>query len=178
MKKVLTLLAVCFTLTGYSQLVTNSAGVFGGPITNVINFFKQFPNTNWGVAPYGVYDLTSHKAGGGLAVAYKLTDFTVPFIRGEWLDGAIWTAQGGMQLQAPIVLGNAITVTPFTFVSIATPFSGAGNNNGEPVGIMAGGVDIMVTKWSKMFSVVGDYERWTGGGFHDDMVRVGLGVSF
>ncbi|HSM84600.1 MAG TPA: hypothetical protein VLT16_00555 [Candidatus Limnocylindrales bacterium] len=144
--------------------------VLSGPATQVIDFLTT--GSNWMVAPYGIVT-TDSKFGGGIAFGYKLSDFVVPTMRLDYLEGQLWMPSASLQLQAPLTIMGKITAIPFTFAGIATPISGAGNNNGSAVGIFGAGAAIRL---SSKVDVVGDYEKWSG--FKGGQIRFGILYKF
>jgi hypothetical protein len=151
---------------------TNAAAtdLFGGPITNVWNFLAQ--GSNFMIAPYGIVS-TDGKTGGGLAIAYKLSDFVVPTMRLDYYDHEVWMPSASLQLQAPLTLAGKLTVIPFAFSGIATAVAGRGAENGTVVGIFGAGGAVRL---STTVDLVADYEHWTG--FKGDQIRFGVLFKF
>lgn len=128
--------------------------------------------TNLMVAPYGIVG-TEGKYGGGIALAYKLSDMIVPTIRMDYYDGRVWMPSADMQLQVPLLLGGKVTFIPFGFAGIATPLTGKGSDNFTPVAIIgAGGAVRIGAKWD----LVGDIEKWSG--FKGEQIRFGVLYKF
>lgn len=160
-------------LTAQSQ-GTNGIGtnvsIITGPASRVIEFLSA--GTNYMFAPYGIIT-TDGKVGGGIALAYKLSDFVVPTLRFDYLDKAVWMPSASVQLQAPLVIGGKFTVIPFAFAGIATTVAGRGADNGDPVGIFGVGAAVRV---AQHWDLVADYEKWSG--FSGDQIRFGVLYKF
>jgi len=124
------------------------------------------------VAPYGIISSDGEKYGGGIALAYRLTDFVVPVLRIDYYDQEIWMPSASIQLQAPITLSGKVRVTPFAFAGVATPLSDPEHD--RPVeGIFGVGAAVGL---SKHFSLVADVEVWTG--FEAEQIRFGVVYKF
>lgn len=174
------MLAVCaLALSGYSQVLdTNTTPpTIEGPGMEFIQFLSQ--GSNWVIAPYGIYDDGSKRYGGGLGAFYEVSPFFLVGMRLDALDTAngleLWMPSGNIQLQAPFILFGKVKVTPFGQTGIATPVSGAGDNNGDPVGIFGAGVAIGVYK---NLHLIGDIEKWVGADFTGQQYRFGIAISF
>lgn len=174
MKKTLMVLALAATsVAGYSQ-VTNVPF-----ISSPIYDFLQ--KSNLIVATYGIVDTTSKHVGGGVALAYKLSEFIVPTIRMDAIDGKIWQPQMNLQIQAPVTLFGKLTFIPFVFDGIATPVMGKGAQNFQPINIAGVGAAVQFPKSDKWYvpsGAVGDFERWTGAGWNNNQIRAGVYWKF
>lgn len=149
---------------------TNSP-IISGPVTNLFNFLAT--GSNWITAAYGIASTDGERYGGGVALAYKVTDFFLPVIRLDYYDHRVWMPSGSLQLQVPITIKGKVRVTPFFFGGVATPLNSELDNNGEIEGIFGAGLAVGVT--SKV-SVVADVEKWTG--FDAEQIRFGLAYKF
>lgn len=146
------------------------APVISGPITNLFNFLAT--GSNWITVGYGIVSSDGEKYGGGIALAYKVTDFFLPVIRMDYYDNEIWLPSGSLQLQLPITISGKVRITPFLFGGIATPLNSE-DRDGEIVGIFGIGAAIGI---SKHLSVIADVEAWTG--FDAEQIRFGLAYRF
>lgn len=173
MKRILALIGLlALTVSGYAQTnnpvppptVTNAPPLLSSPLWDI------FSNTNLIIGIDGIYDVTDHSGGVGIAAAYKLNEMLAPVARLDYFKGAIWNAQIGLQLQVPVTIAGRLKITPFAFDSIATVLNGHGSHNWEPENVAGIGAAISI---SKHWVVAGDYERWTGAGFNDNQVRFG-----
>lgn len=171
MKIKLTLVSLFLAGTVLSQTTNTSPPLLYSPIVDYLS------RSNVLFASYGIYDTTSHKGGGGVALAYGLSEFVVPTIRFDYINGSIWNPSMSIQLQVPVTVLGRLHITPLAFDGIATVFSGKGKHNFEPENIAGIGLAIgFGNKNSPFFvpkGIVADYERWTGAGFNDNQIRVG-----
>lgn len=177
MKKLFAALFIAFALTipVRAQVDTNAPPpILSSPLVDFLS------RSNLVVAPYFMYDTTSSKGGGGIALAYKLSDFIVPVFRVDGFEGTLWNMSASLQLQVPIHVLGKFDATPFVFDGIATPFAGKGRNNLEPENIAGIGAAIgfhSSNPWIPK-GIVADYERWTGAGFNDNQIRLGAFWKF
>ena len=125
------------------------------PVQRVLAFLAQ--GSNWIVAPYGIYDMTTKSAGGGVALAYKVSDFVLPTLRLDYINGDVFMPSGTVQLQMPIKVTTNIWLTPFLFGGVATAVTGSGAD-GTAIGIFGLGGDIRITEH---FGILGDWEKWS-----------------
>ena len=147
-----------------------NAPVISGPVTKIFDFIGT--GSNWMTAVYGIASSDGDMFGGGIALAYKLSDFAAPVLRLDYYDGRVWMPSGSLQLQAPIIFGGKVKFTPFVFGGIATPLGGT-DQDGDVVGIFGLGAALSLTK---KVSLVGDVEKWTG--FDAEQIRFGLLYKF
>lgn len=161
--------------------------VLSGPAWDAIQFLGS--GSNWMIAPYGIFSTGSrtsgsdwvagkHSIGAGIGVGYKVSEFVVPTMRLDYLDGELWMPSASLQLQAPIKLLNKVTLIPFVFGGLATPIAGKGKDNGTAIGIYGAGAAVRLDFISKSTSkwvpidVIADFEKW--GGFDGSQYRFGL----
>jgi hypothetical protein len=136
----------------------------------------------------------AHHAGGGIGGYYLLSQTgsgtvtldTYTGVRIDWVDGGFWMPEGNVGLQVPVKLENWLTVTPFTYVGVGVPLSGASiggftiggtvanDNDGQITGIVGAGGAIQFFsfdsgKWNA--GALGDAEKW--GGFSGTQFRFG-----
>lgn len=164
MKRLFTLLAVCFALTGYSQTNAPIGGTFG----TVIDFLRT--GSNWIVAPYAIYDTGSHSAGAGLSGLVKLNEYALTGLRLDYLgtDNRLWMPSFTAQFQYPIPIGK-MKFIPFTTACVAVPVGGKQDENSEISGIFGIGAALSL---NKNFGLFGETEKWTG--FGGNQYRGGL----
>lgn len=122
--------------------------------------------SNFMAAPYGIYDLSTKKAGAGVALVYNVNQYVGAFTRLDYINAELWRPSGGAQLQYPVNVWK-LTVVPFVFTGIAVPFSGAGTANGEVKNISGTGVAVRCTTH---LDVIGDWEYWSG----SQQIRLGV----
>lgn len=151
------------------------APAISGPGWDAIQFLGS--GSNWLVAPYMIYSTGSKSAGGGIGVGYKVSDFVVPTLRLDYLEGGLYMPSASLQLQAPLKLLGKVTLIPFAFAGLATPISGKGKDNGSAVGIFGIGGAIRTDfigsdKWWKPQDVIFDFEKWSG--FSGSQYRLGF----
>lgn len=168
-------LAITVCGSVFAQTTTNTSVPFLS--SPVVDFLSR---SNLIIATYGIYDNTSHKGGGGIGLAYKLSEFVVPTLRFDYINGAIWNPSASLQLQVPVTILGKFQVTPFVFDGIATVFNGKGDHNFEPENIAGIGAAFKIQSSNKWLpaGVIVDYERWTGAGFNDNQVRAGAYWKF
>lgn len=184
MKKfILTVSAVVALATaGYSQVNTNANWVE----SPVVSLFTQ---SNFLCGTFVMHDLTDKSWGGGVFAGYKLSEYIVPILRADYVRDSVFAVSGNIQLQLPIHLfvregrpNGLLTITPFAFAGVATSMNNdSTTDNGNPIGIFGTGGAIglgSATAWYVPKFIAADYERWTGAGFNDNQVRVGLGWKF
>lgn len=167
MKKLfLVLLLSVLPVLGFSQTNTppEPAPIVSGEWTNIINFISS--GSNWMVAPYAIYDVTSKDVGGGVGAFYLLSPLAAVGMRVDYINKEFWMASGDIQIQLPITLFGKFTAVPFGFVGLATPLSGAGDENGTAQAIYGTGLAVRV---SKIIDVAADWERWTARSSHDQV---------
>jgi hypothetical protein len=152
------------------DLGTNGMPFLSGPVTKVFEFLGQ--GSNYMIAPYGIVT-SAGKCGGGIAVGYKVSEFVVPMLRADYLDGTLFMPSASLQLQAPITLTGKFTTIPFAFAGIATPLAGKGIDNGTAVGIFGAG---MAARVSTHCDIVFDVEKWSG--FSGQQYRFGVLYKF
>jgi len=144
-------------------------------LTGVENFFNN--GSNWVSAVYGIYVPKLKTAGEGAAFGYKITDNIVSVLRVDCFNnlhsenGGAWLPSGQMQLQVPIHLTSATTLTFFGFGGLAVPLSGMGDANRQTTGIFGTGGDISI---SQHLRVIADWETWNA----QQQVRFGFCWKF
>lgn len=134
-----------------------STNMFGEHVGKVVDFLSM-TGSNWSVIPFAIYSEDTKGGGVGLAAMYSMTDFAGAFLRLDYLEGDIFMPSGNFQLQIPVKLAGKVTVVPFVLGGIATPLSGRGDDNGDPIGIFGMGMGLKV---SRKVSVVYDSEVWS-----------------
>jgi hypothetical protein len=137
---------------------------------NTVWSFLSDASSNLFVVPYGTVWQSDHgnKFGGGVALGYHLSDYVVPTLRIDALDGVITMPSGSAQVQYSIQLGN-FTLKPFAIGGIGTPIMGKGTQNGSAIGIMGAGAAVA---YKDVFELATDYEKWTG--YSGNQIRVGV----
>jgi hypothetical protein len=154
-----------------------STNLLSGPIVDAIDFLGH--GSNWFAVPFGMVSTDTKQWGGGLALGYKLSDFVVPVMRIQGIQDedkhsfSIWMPSFAVQLQAPLTIMGKFTLTPFAYGAAAIPISGAGDKNGDPVGIIGAGAAVRL---SPKFDLVGSVEHWTV--FNSDQILFGILVKF
>jgi len=171
MKTKLGLGIVCACLIGASALgQTNTNDVALPPeATKIIQFAASA--TNLMTAVYGISSTDFKTFGGGVALAYRLSDMIVPTVRLDYYDRELWMPSADLQLQAPITLFGKFTMIPFAFAGVAEALGGrsGGVSSGSVVGMFGVGAAVRLnSKWDALM----DFERWTG--FSKDQVRLGV----
>lgn len=170
------LLSVILLAASCLALRADTTNLLGGPFIDGLT-----AATNIYTATYGIYDTTSKKAGVGVALGYKLSDFVLPVIRLDIINNGVWVPSGSLQLQAPITFNGKITIVPFGFTGIATSIATyTSSQNATVIGIFGAGGALRInsTKWYVPSDILVDYERWTGGPFNDNQIRAGLAFHF
>lgn len=172
MKKILSLLGLCVALCG-----TAKSQVTSGSVSNTASaWLGALSSTNLITGTYALYDLTTKTAGAGIFAKYDMSDYVGALIRMDYINHETYTARGGVQVQLPVRLGavgSSVYLIPYSGALVGTSLGGKGN--GEPIYIGFIGAAI---QFSAHFGIFGGYERWTGGGFNDDLVAVGAGYKF
>lgn len=181
MKKLLNIIGVVLLCaTGNAQTNTNTVPVTTNTVPTIPEYvntwlgFLSSTATNWLVAPYAIYvDDDVNQLGGGVAVMYSLSQYALTGLRMDYVHDELWMPSVNLTLQLPIKLANKVTVSPFAITGLATPLGGRGDDNGEAVAIVGGGVAAQITK---KFGLVYDAEMWTG--FDGTQHRFGLYWKF
>jgi hypothetical protein len=155
MKTVLSSILLAFSLAAKAQTDTNNPFT-SGPLVTGLTWLGSASNI-MGIA-YGTMNDKADKFGGGVALAYKVSDFLAPTLRLDYWDGKVWMPSASLQLQSPITIGGKLTVIPFALSGIATPIAGKGTDNGTAVGIFGAGLAVRV---SAKFDLIADCEKWT-----------------
>lgn len=163
------LIATSFLASAQEETGTTNSPIISGPVTRIFDFLGT--GSNWMVATYGIASTDAKNFGGGIALAYKISDFAAPVLRLDYYAGRVWMPSGSLQLQAPFVLSGKVKVTPFLFAGIATPLNSTADDNGDVEGIFGIGAAISLTK---RVSLVGDIEKWT----HFDAKQIRFGVLY
>lgn len=179
MKKPLTIIALsCALVTTQAQQIesTNSTTIgttITGPASDFLSFISA--SSNLMCAAYGIVSTDGKKYGGGIGLGFRVSDLVVPTLRLDYYDQKVWMPSANLQLQLPLHLGGNtnITYTPFTFAGVATPLSGKGDDNGEPVGMLGIGAAVRI---GKHWGLIADFEHWTG--FDADQLRFGAYFRF
>lgn len=178
MNKLLLTIGLACALNASVNAQTNNVDT-NNPVTlppeasKIIDFVGS--SSNLMVAAYGIAATDFKTFGGGIALAYKLSDMIVPTIRLDYYDRELWMPSASLQLQTPIKLFNKVTMIPFAFAGVAEALGGSssGVSSGSVVGIFGvGGAIQLSSKWD----FVMDYEKWTG--FDKDQIRSGFLYKF
>ena len=174
---------VCSLLVSFAavadpaQVDTNSTPpTLEGPFIDFLGNLSTW--TNLAVAPYGIYDSGSKKAGAGLLALYNISPYVASGIGLQYLDGSVWMPSAQVQFQAPFTIAQKVTLIPFGFTGIGTPVSGRGADNGTAVGIFGAG---MATKLygdtsGRHLSAFFAAAKWTG--FDGQQWYFGLAYRF
>lgn len=173
MKKLIAVIGITISLVMPAKAQdTNLPSGWGPAVDGVLNLLSQ--GSNFIVAPYGIMWQSDkgNKFGGGVALAYKMSDFVVPSIRLDYLDGKVFMPSANLTLQAPITL-NKFVLVPFMFTGLATPLSGRQDENGTAVGIFGIGIAARV---AAHWDILADYEKWTG--YSGNQYRFGIAYKF
>ena len=154
--------------------------------------------SNWVGTAYGLYaPALSKKIGGGVGYFYQVNEYVLAGARIDYVNGGFWMPSGNATFQLPLHPLKSFTwfpswlsglkVTPFAYVGIGVPISGAviGNitvpgtsptdNNGQATAIIGQGASLQVyapTNGSWNISILGDRETWSG--FDGTQYRFGL----
>lgn len=179
--KSLSLLAL-IGLLGVSSVKAQTNTVTVTNTVTMTNFFTSplfefIQQTNLVVVAYSIIDTTSDNIGAGVGIGYKVSDFVVPTLRLDAIDDNLFVPSGNLQLQFPIKIAGKYEAVPFVFQALGTSFNG--DNDGEAVSLTGIGmiVKIKANKWYIPDYLLGDYEHWTGGGFNNNQVRLGVGFK-
>ena len=153
-------------------VATNGPSV--GFFTDTINWLAE--GSNFIVVPYGIVSSgnnNKYEAGGGVALAYSISQYVVTGMRMEYLNKDFYQASFNGQLQVPITLFKKVTVVPFVLGGVATPF-GAGSTGINPVqGIVGAG---MAVRLSSKWDLISDVEKWSA--VPGQQYRFGIGFKF
>lgn len=136
---------------------TNAPPLFSGPAATAFEFLTT--GSNYIVVPYGAMQLKEDKFGGGLAIGYRLSDYVVPFLRLDEFDGNLTMPSGTIQLQLPVRIMNAVTLTPLVYSGVGTCLAGNAANNGQISGVFGAGAAVRL---GTHFDLIGAYEKRTG----------------
>ena len=155
-------------------------------------------NTNWLAEFHILYAPgLNNKVGGGIGYFYSVNTYVLAGLRADWVDGGFWMPSGNATFQLPIhpfaysvfsflpAWAQGIEITPFTYVGIGVPLSGAKvgtitipgsvhDNNGQATAILGYGAALKVyapTNGAWNVSIVADRETWSG--FADTQYRFG-----
>ncbi len=169
------LLVVCGTASSQTNLppiATN--GVTAGFLSDVVTWFSQ--GTNFIVVPYGIVTANNngkYGGGGGLALAYEVSQYFNSGMRIEYLNKAFYQGSFTAQLQVPVTLFRKVTVVPFVLGGVAVPFGGGASNPGTVQGIAGTGLAVRLSaKWD----LLGDIEKWSA--TPGQQYRFGIGYKF
>jgi hypothetical protein len=140
---------------------------------DTINWIAE--GTNFIVVPYGIVTSGDRRydAGGGVALAYAISDYVVTGMRFEYLNKAFYQASFSSQLQVPITLFRKFTVVPFVLGGVAVPFGGGAQDPGSVQGIAGTGLAVRLTK---KIDLIGDVEKWSA--TSGLQYRFGVGYKF
>jgi hypothetical protein len=181
-KKLLSCISLLALLALPALSQTNTPPITNPPVTvQVIGQLETFlsgAGTNLFVVPYGIYSSGEKSAGGGIALAYKLSDYVVPAFRIDYLNKEFYQGSITTQLQLPIKF-SLFNLYPFGLAGASVPFSGAGGNNGTVQGVAGLGLAINFngTGWiARHIDLVGDWEQWSS--IRGDQYRFGLVIKF
>jgi len=171
---VVALLSVAEAQTDTNALppvATNSVSL--GFFQDTLQWIAQ--GTNFIVVPYGIVTTGNNKydAGGGVALAYSISEYFVAGMRMEYLNKAFYQASFNSQLQIPITLFGKVTVVPFVLGGVAVPFGGSANDPGSVQGIAGAG---MAVRLSKKVDLIWDLEKWSA--TPGQQYRFGIGYKF
>ena len=165
-------LAAMLAVTHFSSQAQTNTNSGPYDLPQIFNFLSGV-GTNLSASAYGLYDLTSKSAGGGVALDYKITPIVGAALRLDYLKGDLYVVQGTVNLEVPFKLGNFVVV-PFAFAGGGTPFSGT-SRSGDLLWVASAGMSMHVNNhWAILFG----YEHWSGAGFNDDVLGGGLRYSF
>lgn len=148
--------------------------------------FLAATNQNWAAAVAPSYAPNLKDANGkdaewgfGALVGYWISPYVLTAVRFDYLGNSFFSAEGSATAQAPLKLFNKLTVVPFATTGIATPLTGAGNQNGNPIFIAGGGLSTTIYTWKNgSLNLLFESEKWTGV-FNDPIVyHGGLEVNF
>lgn len=177
--------ALCFSAPAQTAATGTNApdsALFGNTGSTLWDFATT--GSNYWAAPYGTFGVSSHTAGGGIAVGYHISDVVNPVLRLDYFDGSFWMPSLTAQLQPPRQLMGKIPVIPFGIAGMATPIAGAGTGNGSLVTILGAGAALKLdafgsASWLKHTDLVVDYEKWLGlPQKEQNQVRFGVLIKF
>lgn len=171
MKKILSLALILLSGVLSLNAQTTNNNVATDALNKSFSFLES--GSNFMVASYGITSSDFRKFGGGVAIAYKLSEYVAPVVRLDVYDHSLFMPSGSMQLQVPIAFGAKLKVIPFAFSGLATPLSGRHAGGSDLIGIFGTGAAIQI---SQKWDIIGDYERWTGG--LGDQIRFGALYKF
>ena len=187
-------LQVTNPIVGSTTLDTNAPTVQ----SDLNDIIAHLVSTNWYFAAYYLHAPgLQHKEGGSIAGFTPLSQYVLAGWRVDYVNGNFWMPSGQATLQLPITPIKSwqwLTVTPFGFVGVGIPLSGAHvsgvvipgqvprDNNGQPTAILGIGGAISLWKNSnptshwRSVSIVADKETWTG--FPGQQFRIGFDGHF
>jgi len=135
-------------------------GVTTSFLSDVVDWFSQ--GSNFMVVPYGLVskgDNGKYGGGGGIALAYEVSQYFVTGMRVEYLDSQFYQGSFTGQLQLPLHIIKNHDIVPFVLGGVSVPFGGGTSGNAGTVqGVAGTGVAFMLS--SKWF-LVGDVEYWS-----------------
>jgi hypothetical protein len=135
------------------------------------DWLNALSSTNLTIGTHALFDLTTKTAGGGIFAVYDLNNYVGGLVTLDYLNHNVYSVRGNVQLQLPIPLKNlGITLAPYSFAGVGTALGGKGGANGDPIGIVAIGAAVSWKSWAAGAS----YQRWTGGGFNDNIASLFL----
>ena len=125
--------------------------------------------SNYAVAPYATYAPSAPtKWGGGVFVAYNVTDYVGVSVSGDWL-GQFSIAGGGLTLKKNFNLASiglpGVDATPFAIAEVGSAYGGAGTGNGGVSIITDAGIDLKFGHFlGGRFNAGAAWGKWTGAG--------------
>lgn len=180
MKRLLTILALALGLA-----VTNvKAQVIAPPnpldtnsavAKTVTGWLGALSGTNLIVGAGGLYDTTTKKAGGEVWAKYDLNSYIGGIVALDYMNHSIYSVNGSAQLQLPIHLSGNVYLIPYGGAGIGTAISGKAADNGGVVykGFLGAGL-----QFTPHWGIYAHIERWSGGGFNDNMFAFGTAWKF
>lgn len=173
MKNIITsLVAIAFAATVHAQDNTPPQSATPEPQVSKLDlslFQPLLTASNWTVCPYITYAPSAPtKFGGGTLIIYNINKVVGGGVGLDWL-GHFSLVSGNLTLRYPIdftLVGHAFTVVPFGIGGLATPYGGAGNNNGGVATIEGAGfvLDPHVTISKAQLAAGAACINWTGAG--------------
>lgn len=142
--------------------------------TDAMNWASQ--GSNFIVVPYGIVTTGNngkYGAGGGVALAYAVSQYLESGMRMEYLNKAFYQASFSGQIQVPITLFNKVTIVPFVLGGVAVPFGGGASSPGTVQGIAGTGLAVRL---SSKVDLIGDVEKWSA--TPGQQFRFGIGYKF
>lgn len=136
-----------------------------GFLNDLGNFLSE--GTNFILIPFGTLTTGNngkYGGGGGVALAYHLSDYVVPALRVDYLNKAFYQGALTAQLQLPLHIGQSAVVFPFVIGGVATPFGGGSDNPGTVQGIAGTGLALEFGAPGSTlshFGLVYDMEKWS-----------------